>query len=72
MRLFDLPEGEEPRVTLFRDTASWCPYCEKCWLVLEEKRVPYTVEKVNVNCVRTRASNPRLNPPPPLASRVHR
>jgi len=49
-RLFDLPEGDEPRVTLYRDTAAWCPYCEKVWLTLEEKRVPYTIEKVNMNC----------------------
>jgi len=49
-RLFDLPEGETPRVTLFRDIAAWCPYCEKVWLTLEEKRVPYEVVKVNMNC----------------------
>jgi len=49
-RLFDLPDGEAPRLTLFRDTAAWCPYCEKVWLVLEEKRVPYEVKKVNMNC----------------------
>ena len=49
-RLFDLPDGQEPRVTFYRDTAAWCPYCEKVWLTLEEKRVPYTVEKVNMNC----------------------
>jgi glutathione S-transferase len=49
-RLFDLPDGQEPRCVLYRDTASWCPYSEKVWLVIEEMRVPYTVEKVNMNC----------------------
>lgn len=49
-RLFDLPDGEEPQVILYRDTAAWCPYCEKVWLVLEEKQVPYSVEKVNMRC----------------------
>ena len=24
--------------------------CLQVWLLLEEKRVPYTVEKVNMNC----------------------
>ena len=37
-------------MTLYRDTAAWCPYCEKVWLLLEEKRVPYAIEKVNMNC----------------------
>jgi len=50
IRRFDAPDSEEPRVTLYRDTASWCPYCEKVWLALEEKRVPYRIEKVNMNC----------------------
>ena len=48
-RRFDLPEGQSPRVVLFRDQAAWCPYCEKVWLALEEKRVPYKIEKVNMN-----------------------
>jgi len=50
LRLFDAPDGMEPRVTLYRDSASWCPYCQKVWLLLEEKRVPYRVEKINMRC----------------------
>jgi glutathione S-transferase len=38
------------RVLFYRDSASWCPYCEKIWLQLEEKRIPYRVEKVNMRC----------------------
>ena len=38
----------EPRVTLFRDTAAWCPYCQKVWIYLEEKRIPYRIEKINM------------------------
>lgn len=50
VRLFDAPEGFEPRVTLFRDSAAWCPYCHKVWLTLEEKRIPYRITKVNMSC----------------------
>lgn len=53
------------RVKLYRDSAAWwcvaftprgvahsaiSPYCEKVWLQLEEKRIPYTVEKINMRC----------------------
>ena len=27
-----------------------CPYCQKCWLWLEEKQVPYKVEKITMFC----------------------
>ena len=28
----------------------WCPYCHKIVLQLEEKRIPYVVEKINMRC----------------------
>jgi glutathione S-transferase len=39
-----------PRVTIYRDSASWCPYCQKCWIALEEKQISYNVVKVDMNC----------------------
>eukprot|EP01024_Parvocaulis_polyphysoides_P051428 TRINITY_DN50603_c0_g1_i2.p2 TRINITY_DN50603_c0_g1~~TRINITY_DN50603_c0_g1_i2.p2 ORF type:complete len:239 (+),score=27.94 TRINITY_DN50603_c0_g1_i2:41-718(+) len=42
---------EDPiRVKLYRDHAAWCPYCQKVWLQLEEKQIPYTIEKINMRC----------------------
>lgn len=38
------------RFKLWRDNAAWCPYCQKVQLTLEEMRVPYRIEKVNMNC----------------------
>jgi len=40
----------EVRVTLFRDHHAWCPYCQKVWLWLEEKRIPYQIRKVTMVC----------------------
>jgi glutathione S-transferase len=37
-------------VTLYRDNHGWCPYCQKIWLFLEEKKVPYKIEKVTMFC----------------------
>lgn len=39
---------EKPRITLYRDTAAWCPYCQKVWLLLEAKEVDYSISKVNM------------------------
>mmetsp|Transcript_48363 Transcript_48363/g.146076 ORF Transcript_48363/g.146076 Transcript_48363/m.146076 type:complete len:514 (-) Transcript_48363:121-1662(-) len=49
LRLFDAHDEADVRITLFRDGAAWCPYCQKVWVMLEEKAVPYRVEKVPLN-----------------------
>ena len=49
LRLFGLPQADV-RVTLYRDNHAWCPYCQKVWLWLEEKQIPYRIEKVTMFC----------------------
>ncbi len=49
LRLFGHDEASV-RVTLFRDHHAWCPYCQKVWLWLEERRVPYRIRKVTMFC----------------------
>jgi glutathione S-transferase len=49
LRLFGQTESDV-RVTLYRDHHAWCPYCQKIWLWLEEKQVPYRIEKVTMFC----------------------
>ncbi len=49
LRLFGNRESEV-RVTLYRDNHAWCPYCQKVWLWLEEKQIPYWIEKVTMFC----------------------
>ncbi|MCX5951056.1 MAG: glutathione S-transferase family protein [Cyanobacteria bacterium] len=49
LRLFGQDEAAV-RVTLYRDHHAWCPYCQKVWLWLEEKRVPYRIRKVTMLC----------------------
>ena len=49
LRLFGHPESDV-RVTLYRDNHAWCPYCQKIWLWLEEKQIPYRIDKVTMFC----------------------
>ncbi|MEM9451296.1 MAG: glutathione S-transferase family protein [Cyanobacteria bacterium P01_E01_bin.6] len=49
LRLFGHDESDV-RVTLYRDHHAWCPYCQKIWLWLEEKQIPYRIEKVTMFC----------------------
>ena len=49
LRLFGNSESDV-RVTLYRDNHAWCPYCQKVWLWLEEKQIPYRIKKVTMFC----------------------
>lgn len=49
LRLFGQPESNV-KVTLYRDHHAWCPYCQKVWIWLEEKQIPYRVEKITMFC----------------------
>ncbi|MEM6448677.1 MAG: glutathione S-transferase family protein [Cyanobacteria bacterium P01_D01_bin.105] len=49
LRLFGHSESDV-RVVLYRDNHAWCPYCQKIWLWLEEKKIPYRIEKVTMFC----------------------
>lgn len=50
LRLFGDTQPKDVRVTLYRDNHAWCPYCEKVWLFLEEKKISYKVGKVTMFC----------------------
>ncbi|MDC3171205.1 glutathione S-transferase N-terminal domain-containing protein [Prochlorococcus sp. AH-716-E13] len=49
LRLFGHREKEVDLI-LYRDRHSWCPYCQKIWLWLEFKKIPYKVKKINMYC----------------------
>ncbi|MGC1308340.1 MAG: glutathione S-transferase family protein [Phormidesmis sp.] len=49
LRLFGHRKADV-RVTLYRDNHAWCPYCQKVWLWLEEKQIPYKIAKVTMFC----------------------
>jgi glutathione S-transferase len=49
LRLFGQNEADV-RVVLYRDHHAWCPYCQKIWLWLEERRIPYRIRKVTMFC----------------------
>jgi len=49
LRLFNKSESEAI-VTLYRDNHAWCPYCQKVWLWLELKKIPYRIKKVTMRC----------------------
>jgi len=42
LRLFS-SEDKNPKITLYRDHAGWCPYCQKTMLLIEEKEIPINI-----------------------------
>ena len=44
------PEGVNSHAAPAADHAAWCPYCQKVWLLLEEKNISYRLQKVNMRC----------------------
>lgn len=48
LRLFSSSETTKSKITLYRDHAGWCPYCEKTMLLVEEKQIPINIELVNM------------------------
>lgn len=44
-----LAPGEKPSVLLYRDSNSWCPFCERVWFALEEKEIPFETEFIDLS-----------------------
>ena len=49
LRLFGHKESDS-NLIFYRDRHAWCPYCQKIWLWLELKQIPYKIRKINMFC----------------------
>lgn len=49
IRLFGQKEADV-RLVLYRDHAGWCPYCHKVQMLIEAKKIPYVIRKINLSC----------------------
>ncbi|MCG6138414.1 MAG: glutathione S-transferase family protein [Nostoc sp. LLA-1] len=47
--LHKLPPDTPPPVLLYRDSNSWCPFCERVWFALEEKEIPFATEFIDLS-----------------------
>lgn len=47
--LHKLPPDTAPPVLLYRDSNSWCPFCERVWFALEEKEIPFETEFIDLS-----------------------
>lgn len=44
-----LPPGTVPPIVLYRDSNSWCPFCERVWFALEEKGLAFETEFIDLS-----------------------
>ena len=49
LRLFN-KNKTDAKLIFYRDRHAWCPYCQKIWLWLEFKKIPYKIKKINMYC----------------------
>ena len=49
LRLFN-KNKTDAKLIFYRDRHAWCPYCQKIWLWLEFKKIPYVIKKINMYC----------------------
>jgi len=44
----EIKDNRTPLLTLYRDTNGWCPFCERVWVYLEAKNIPYNERLINL------------------------
>jgi glutathione S-transferase len=42
------PKKSPAKLTFYRDTNGWCPFCERVWIALEHKQIEYDTIKINL------------------------
>ncbi|MBS9386375.1 MAG: glutathione S-transferase N-terminal domain-containing protein [Dolichospermum sp. BR01] len=47
--LHKLSPERKPPILLYRDSNSWCPFCERVWFALEEKQIPFETEFIDLS-----------------------
>jgi len=46
--LEEVDESQQPQLTLYRDTNGWCPFCERVWVAIRAKGIPYRERLVSL------------------------
>ena len=43
-----IPSNPTPELVLYRDNNGWCPFCERVWLVVRAKGIPYDEQLISL------------------------